>query len=162
MATQKRFQAKNGLDNNGNTITNVANPVNPNDAATMAFSSNASNLTSGMIADTRIPNLNWYKITTGKPTTLAGYGITDALQNVAATGLDVNAFPSSSLYKLTGAGWANIPSGAGGNGDHVLNAHWDVNASTQLYLPYNNNTALAWRRKSGGSYSGWMKLYHIS
>ena len=160
MATQKRFQAKNGLDNNSKTITNVANPVNANDAATKEFSSNASNLTSGMIADTRIPNLNWYKITTGKPTTLAGYGITDALQNVAATGLDVNAFPSSSLYKLTGAGWANIPSGAGGNGDHVLNAHWDVNASTQLYLPYNNNTALAWRRKSGGSYSGWMKLYH--
>ena len=83
MATKIRFVAKNGLDNANNTITNVANPVNPNDAATMAFSSNASNLTSGMIADTRIPNFNWYKITTGKPTTLSGYGITDAVSTAS-------------------------------------------------------------------------------
>ena len=83
MATKIRFVAKNGLDNANNTITNVANPVNANDAATKEFSSNASNLTSGMIADTRIPNLNWYKITTGKPTTLAGYGITDAVSTAS-------------------------------------------------------------------------------
>lgn len=83
MATKIRFVAKNGLDNANNTITNVANPVNANDAATMEFASNASNLTSGMIADTRIPALNWYKITTGKPTTLSGYGITDAVSTAS-------------------------------------------------------------------------------
>lgn len=37
-------------------------------------------VTSGTnLSATDIPNLNWSKITTGKPTTLAGYGITDAV-----------------------------------------------------------------------------------
>lgn len=97
-----------------------------------------------------------------KPTTISGYGITDALQNVAATELDANAFTSTALFKLVGAGWANIPSGAysGANRDQLLNAQWDADSGTQIYLPYSNNTALAWRRKSSGSYSAWMRLYH--
>jgi trimeric autotransporter adhesin len=32
-----------------------------------------------------IPNLDWSKITTGKPTTLTGYGITDGVQNAGGT-----------------------------------------------------------------------------
>jgi len=37
MATQKRFLAKNGLDNNSLTITNVADPVNVTDVANKQF-----------------------------------------------------------------------------------------------------------------------------
>ena len=37
MATTKRFIAKNGLDSNGNTITNVADPVNATDVVTKQF-----------------------------------------------------------------------------------------------------------------------------
>ena len=83
MATKTRFVAKNGLNNNSNTITSVADPVNAQDAATKNFSSNANNLTSGTINDARIPSLNWSKITTGKPTTLSGYGITDAVSTAS-------------------------------------------------------------------------------
>lgn len=54
MAIQKRFIAKNGLDNNQQTITGVADPVNASDAATKNFSSDASNLTSGTIATARL------------------------------------------------------------------------------------------------------------
>lgn len=38
------------------------------------------------LAASDIPNLDWSKITTGKPTTLAGYGITDAYTKVEADG----------------------------------------------------------------------------
>ncbi len=42
------------------------------------ISLNASNLASGTIPDARIPGLAWSKITSGKPTTIGGYGISDA------------------------------------------------------------------------------------
>ena len=44
-------------------------------------------VTSGTnLSSTDIPNLDWSKITTGKPTTLAGYGITDAYTKTEADG----------------------------------------------------------------------------
>lgn len=44
-------------------------------------------VTSGTnLSSTDIPNLDWSKITTGKPTTLAGYGITDAYTKTEAAG----------------------------------------------------------------------------
>lgn len=44
-------------------------------------------VTSGTnLSATDIPNLDWSKITTGKPTTLAGYGITDAYTKTEAEG----------------------------------------------------------------------------
>ena len=45
-----------------------------------------------------IPNLDWSKITTGKPSTLAGYGITDAVAFVAIDG--VNYAPVSGVVTL--------------------------------------------------------------
>ena len=45
-----------------------------------------------------IPNLDWSKITTGKPSTLAGYGITDAVAFVAING--VNYAPVSGVITL--------------------------------------------------------------
>ena len=55
MSNSKRFLAKHGLDNNSNTIQNVLDPVNLQDAATKNFASNASNLTSGTISASRLP-----------------------------------------------------------------------------------------------------------
>ena len=46
-----------------------------------------------------IPNLDWSKITTGKPSTLAGYGITDAVAFVAING--VNYAPVSGVVTLS-------------------------------------------------------------
>lgn len=44
-------------------------------------------VTSGTsLSATDIPSLDWSKITTGKPTTLAGYGITDAYSKTEADG----------------------------------------------------------------------------
>ena len=59
------------------------------EASVTAGSVNASNVV-GVLADANIPDLAWSKITSGKPTTLAGYGITngqpldDDLTSIAA------------------------------------------------------------------------------
>ncbi len=51
-----------------------------------------------------IPNLNWSKITTGKPTTLAGYGITDAMSTSHAA----NGITSTNITNWnTAYGWGN-------------------------------------------------------
>lgn len=55
MSTSKRFIAKNGVDNNNNTIQNVSDPVNAQDAATKNFSVNASNLSTGTVSSTVLP-----------------------------------------------------------------------------------------------------------
>jgi hypothetical protein len=158
MATQTRFVAKNGLDNNSKTITSVADPVNAQDASTKNFSSNADNLTAGTVAAARmpaftgdatssagstaltlanvvtagtgikitfnakglvtgsaslaaadIPSLDWSKITSGKPTTLSGYGITDA-QTLIAAG-------TTAQYYRGDKSWATLDKAAVGLGN---------------------------------------------
>ncbi|WP_413568286.1 tail fiber domain-containing protein [Bdellovibrio sp. HCB117] len=77
-----------------------------------------------------IPNLDWSKITSGKPTTLSGYGVTDAVQNAGATPSvqtgTVAARPAAgtagrlyigsddnTLYRDTGSAWVKIGDGTG-------------------------------------------------
>jgi hypothetical protein len=55
MGLSKKFIAKNGLDNNSQTISNVADPVNAQDAVTKNFGTNASNLATGTVAAGRLP-----------------------------------------------------------------------------------------------------------
>ena len=58
-----------------------------------------------------IPNLPWSKITSGKPTTLAGYGITDAYTKTEADGRYVNVSGDTMTGNLTlkplGGPWLN-------------------------------------------------------
>ncbi|WP_415063335.1 tail fiber domain-containing protein [Bdellovibrio sp.] len=84
------------------------------------------------LADADIPSLDWSKITTGKPTTLAGYAITDAVKNVASapgiqagleagkptatnSGLLYIATDSQKIYRDSGT-WALLSSGTAGTG----------------------------------------------
>lgn len=53
------------------------------------------------LAATDIPNLPWSKITSGKPTTLAGYGITDAYTKTEADGRYVNVSGDTMTGTLT-------------------------------------------------------------
>lgn len=63
------------------------------------------------LAATDIPNLPWSKITSGKPTTLAGYGITDAYTKTEADGRYVNVSGDTMTGNLTlkplGGPWLN-------------------------------------------------------
>lgn len=78
MATLKRFLVKSGLDNNGLTLINVADPVGDQDVSTKVFSSNASNLTAGTVAAARLPAFTGDVTTTAgsAATTLANSGVT--------------------------------------------------------------------------------------
>ena len=67
-----------------------------------------------------IPNLDWAKITTGKPTTLAGYGITDAAlstHNHTVDGLsnvNISGKANNDILQWDGTSWVNKSlSGAG-------------------------------------------------
>ncbi|WP_347357516.1 tail fiber domain-containing protein [Bdellovibrio sp.] len=92
-------------------------------------------VTSGAaLAATDIPNLDWAKITSGKPTTLTGYGITDSLvtngggvgkissdldaskPGTPATGDLFVATDTKRVYRYTGAIWDMISSAAGTGG----------------------------------------------
>ncbi len=70
-------------------------------------------LNGGNLIATDIPSLSWSKITTGKPTTLAGYGITDAINTsqigtangLASLGAD-GKIPITQLPAMTSSGAA--------------------------------------------------------
>ncbi|UXR63770.1 tail fiber domain-containing protein [Bdellovibrio bacteriovorus] len=93
-----------------------------------------------------IPSLDWGKITSGKPTTLSGYGITDAILNTGDTPSvqsgTIAARPSAgvngrlyvgtddnSLYRDTGSAWVKIGDGAGANGVTAVTASSPLSAS---------------------------------
>lgn len=85
MSTAKRFLVKNGLDNNSVTITNVADPVGAQDAATKNFSSNATNLTSGSLAAARLPAFS------GDATSTAGTATLTLANTTVTAGSYTNA-----------------------------------------------------------------------
>lgn len=71
-----------------------------------------------------LPNLDWSKITTGKPTTLSGYGITDAMN----TSHPANSISAANITNWTSAfgwgdhslaGYAKYPSQTGNSGKYL-------------------------------------------
>ncbi len=92
-----------------------------------------------------LTNMTWAQITSGKPTTLSGYGITDSVQNLAGTpamqtGLDASkpASPSAGtvyfatdtnkIWQYNSGAWATIAS-ASGSGGTITALTSDVSAS---------------------------------
>lgn len=86
-----------------------------------------------------IPNLAWSKITSGTPTTLAGYGITDALSSSAGT--DVNTpstivkRDSSGKFNTTTVALSNLILNDGDTNTATLQAPLDVTTNYTLKLP---------------------------
>jgi hypothetical protein len=85
------------------------------------------------LASADIPNLDWSKITTGTPSTLSGYGITDAVKNAGNSpslqqGIDASlpaagtagriyiATDTKKIYRDNGTSWDVISSAAGAGG----------------------------------------------
>lgn len=68
-----------------------------------AFNSKLSSVT---VAD--VPNLDWSKITSGKPTTLSGYGISDGISTTTTASGDLSGtFASPTVSKVQGRAYAS-------------------------------------------------------
>jgi uncharacterized protein (TIGR02145 family) len=96
-----------------------------------------------------MPNLDWSKITTGKPTTLAGYGITDAMN----TSHPANGITAANITNWTSAfgwgdhslaGYAKYPSQTGNSGRYLTTngtiTSWASLATVALTGSYNDLT----------------------
>lgn len=100
----RRFSATFGLDAGGLTLTGVGAPVNDTDAATKAFASNASNLTTGTINPALLGT-----ITTYVGTTAIALGRASGAQALTGiTSIDGNAATATALqtsrtFSFTGA-----------------------------------------------------------
>jgi hypothetical protein len=85
----------------GTTAINVTLPnvVTAGSSAKPTYNSKGLVTGSGSLVASDIPNLDWAKITSGKPITLSGYGITDALTTAGAgltsTGNTINVVGTS-------------------------------------------------------------------
>lgn len=120
------------------SVTNTAISLNASsitagtlDAARVP-SLDAAKITTGTFTASQVPSLDWSKITTGKPTTISGYGITNAVTNAGtdsasyipalSAGLDASkpstpvtgqifmATDAQKIYRYNGSTWDVIAS----------------------------------------------------
>lgn len=116
------------FDGSGNVtgVMTLANVVTAGTAAKVTYNSKGLITGSASLVAADIPNLDWSKITSGKPTTLSGYGIT-------MTSSDVTTALSYTPV---------IQGGASHDGSSVVRIGWSV---TNLVLQVNgNNYAQNW------------------
>lgn len=138
----------------------LANVVTAGTGTKITYDAKGRVTASAGLAAGDIPNLDWSKITSGKPTTLSGYGITDALVSNAggspsiqsgtdaakpaspAAGAIYFASDTKVIYQYNGS-WVAIASSAGAGGT-ITALTGDVTAS-------GNGTVSATVNSVGGS-----------
>ena len=99
----------------------------------ISYDSKGRVTSSSTLSASDIPSLDWSKITTGKPTTLSGYGITDGVQNAGnaislQSGVDASkpaagtngrfyaATDTQKIYFDNGSSWISLASNNGSGG----------------------------------------------
>lgn len=103
--------AGTGLQKNGNTISLTNTGVTAGTYPKVTVDSQGRVTAGSSLSASDIPNLSWTKITSDKPTTLSGYGITDAVSSS-----DITTTPTANKILKLDAN-AKLPASITGNAD---------------------------------------------
>lgn len=113
------------------------------------------------LAATDIPVLDWSKINSGKPTTLAGYGISDAMPlttKVLADAAALDAVRTSGFY---------IAFGTNSDGEilHIQHPQSTGYAAQVMFgqwgqVPTTAGEGLSYRALVNGTWTAWQKIWH--
>ena len=109
-------------------------------------------VTSGTnLSATDIPNLDWSKITTGKPTTLAGYGITDAVTLTTAQTISGRKTFSQNIVFNNNGGITYTDSNVvlRNSGGHTILASFGDGSINLRPNGHNNTEGAVWINKAG-------------
>lgn len=109
-------------------------------------------VTSGTnLSATDIPNLDWSKITTGKPTTLAGYGITDAVTLTTAQTISGRKTFSQNIVFNNNGGITYTDSNVvlRNSGGHTILASFGNGEINLRPNGHNNTEGAVWINKAG-------------
>lgn len=170
MANQKRFMAQKGLDNNNNTITNVTDPVNSQDAATKAYAdaAKASAISTAAAdattkANTAETNAKAYADTKVSALVASAPAALDTLNELAtALGNDANfattvtnslAGKAANTITVTGTG---ALSGGGALSSNQVISHTNSGVAAGTY---NNVTVNAYGHVTAGSNTAYLTSY---
>lgn len=108
-----------------------------------------------------IPSLSWSKITSDLPTTLSGYGITDAmLIKSLATTDNIDTLYDAGSYRFAATAQGTWPTGVTANYGEMLVVHGGGDTVAQMFFPYNSSAAYIRNGNpvNGGSWQGWKQL----
>ncbi len=94
---------------------------------------------------------------TSKPTTLSGYGITDGLYQARVSGLNVNAFNDTGLYRGSTGDWTNRPTIQDNAGALLQIDTHPGNYHTQLFFD-SSAARLYIRAAVAGSWGSWYTI----
>lgn len=129
MANDKRFIAKNGLDNNSKTITNVTNPTNAQDAATKSYVD--SSLTWANIANKPDPTITLGGDLSGS-LTLTDLASGTLTATIVANSVTLGTDTTGNYAGSVSAGGGIAVAGTAGEGTTFTVSHADTSAQTSV------------------------------
>jgi hypothetical protein len=141
------------ISGNAATATNVAwTGVTGRPTALSQFSNDLGNY-GGWITGVSFANVS------AKPTTLNGYGILDSLYQAAQSGVNVNAFNSTGLYRGSTGDWTNRPTVIHNGGALLQIDTHPGNYHQQLFFDTGGNR-LYMRSADAGTWGSWVTMWH--